>query len=408
MFNTAFSPSSPPSVINLNSDYFVPMNIKHLASYVLLPLVLLSAACDDLLKKELDIKQADYPPKLSVTAILDSDRSFSLRLYEAKSLASFNGLVDETVHRHVSVKLVEDDRNIFDYNRMIYFGGTNVVVLDTVVLEMQQGNKYTLTVEVDGFETVTSTATMPDTPHVDQVSIDTVNLIQKNNVVMIESLRSGYGGYWGGYAESYYGIKLSLTDDSPLPDYYSIELRTVNKSPVQVTSSGYPVYLPANNIGVSNTVLVQDNPDIEAAGFIAEGETYGLYLFDLMLISDISFAGKTANLDLFMPVNDLYMYYNRPQKDRIPDYDPDRDGEVIVLHVDISLLVKHITKETFRHYRTLAFQNQGLGFFSEPVTVSTNIENGLGCFSVCNSHQVWLYDAVYYYYPDRHYWYNDY
>ena len=377
------------------------MNIKYLAPYVLLLLVLLSAACEDLLKKELNIKQAEYPPKLSVTAILDADRSFRLRLSEAKSLASYNGMLNDVATlRSVSVKLYEDDRNIFDYSQMGYFGRLSDVFLDTIVMEMQQGNKYTLSVEVDGFETVTSTATMPAMPVIDQVSIDTANVIQKNNTVMVESLHGGDSG--GGYAESCYGIKMSLTDDSPQPDYYSVELRTVNKTPDQITSSGYPVYLPLHYIGVSNSALVQDNPDVEAAGFMSEGESYGLYLFDLMLISDISFAGKTANLDLFMSENDIHMY-NRPQKDRIPDYDPDRDGEEIVLHVDINLLVKHITKETFRHYRTLAFQNQGLGFFSEPVTVSTNIENGLGCFSLCNSHQVWLYDTVFYYYPDR-YW----
>ena len=402
-FNTAFFPSYLQLATSLNSDYFVLMNIKHLALYALLPMILLLAACEDLLKKDLDIKQADYPPKLSVTAVLDADMSFKLWLSEAKSLASFDGSIDESVQRVVSVKLYEDDSPIFDYCRMVYFGGASVyfggttsVYLDTVVVEMQQGNTYKLTVEVDGYETVTSTAVMPDMPIIDQVSIDIFNMIQKKNVIEIESLNSG-GGYWGGYSDSYYGIKLSLADNSPLPDYYSFEVQPVFKSHEQTTSTDYPIYLPKPDIGVSNTVLVQDNPDVEAIGFLGDlGESYDLYLFDLMLISDISFSGKTANLDLFMPKNEMVPFYYQ-QKDRVPDYNPDRDGEEIVPNVDVNLLVKHITKETFRHYRTLAMQNQGLGFFSEPVSVSTNIENGLGCFSLCNSRQILLYESVYYY-----------
>ena len=378
------------------------MKMNNIIACVFLLVALLSTACEDLLTKVIDVDLADYPPKLSVTAVLDTDRSFKIRLSEAKSLASFNdwSVLNESVQRHVSVKLYEDDRCIFDDSRLSYFGGITSVILDTVVLEMQQGSVYKLTVEMDGYQTVASSATMPVSPILGQVSIDTVNIIKKTNPAVFESLSSGYSSYWGSEGEQFYGIKMSLTDNSPQPDYYSLELRTTNLSPEQTTETGHPVYFPEYNIGVSNTVLVQDNPDVEAAGLLSDGESFGLYLFDLMLFSDISFANKTINLDLFMPA-----FNNRMRKEKIPDYDPEFHGAEIILHVKHNLLVKHITTETFRHYRTLALQNQGLGFFSEPVTITTNIENGLGCFSLCNSQQVELFERLYYYYPQYYYWY---
>jgi hypothetical protein len=54
-------------------------------------------------------------------------------------------------------------------------------------------------------------------------------------------------------------------------------------------------------------------------------------------------------------------------------------------HIFLDILVSHLSTATFEHYRSLVLQSNGVGFFSEPVSIAGNIENGYGCFTAINT-----------------------
>jgi hypothetical protein len=74
-------------------------------------------------------------------------------------------------------------------------------------------------------------------------------------------------------------------------------------------------------------------------------------------------------------------YYPKP----VVRYDPWRHGDQTHLTKHRDLLVTHLSPEVFRQYRSMTFQIAGMGFFSEPVFISSNMENAYGCFSAQNT-----------------------
>ena len=73
-------------------------------------------ACEDLFIKRIDVAQADFPPKLSVTATLDTDSGrLSLFIKEGQSLQYFHsyGNVNQTIVCNGAIRLHENGREIF-------------------------------------------------------------------------------------------------------------------------------------------------------------------------------------------------------------------------------------------------------------------------------------------------------
>jgi hypothetical protein len=107
------------------------------------------------------------------------------------------------------------------------------------------------------------------------------------------------------------------------------------------------------------------------------GENVDLYSFDLMMLTDATFANTGTRLDLYYPQNGIVS--------EIDKYDSPH-------HTSIknTLIVRHHTQEAFKQYRSMAFQLAGLGFFSEPVFITSNMENAYGGFSVQNTVRIVL------------------
>ncbi|MDR3246567.1 MAG: DUF4249 family protein, partial [Prevotellaceae bacterium] len=265
-------------------------------------------------------------------------------------------------------------------------------------IPVSAGRTYSIEIDIDGYDKATATAVMPDAPLVSGVSIDYNHPVTKENVVRINSLNV----YYGGIPDQYFPLSLNINDNSSQSDFYSLQIE-INETIEYQRDNGLGELISEtlyNNsplkISTSNLTLIQDNPDFESQDIALNGESADLYAFDLMMLTDVTFAGKTTKLDLYSsifltkmyPFGYSYVYYTRP----VTNYDPERHGEQVHIVRKVDLLVKHHTQETFKQYRSMAFQLAGVGFFSEPVFITSNMENAYGGFSVQNSLRFSLFE----------------
>jgi hypothetical protein len=128
---------------------------------------------------------------------------------------------------------------------------------------------------------------------------------------------------------------------------------------------------------------VEANNELE--GLFDDADRKGkpdMFSFPLFLMNDGNFPRDNASLNLY---SEFYSFVNIP----LPD---EGHYEIYTTRHVLSLRIRHITAETFKYYRALALQSNGMGFFSEPVNIAGNIENGYGIFSVYNTNDLLLLD----------------
>ena len=378
-------------------------------------------SCD--FEKVIDMPDAEAAPKLAVTAILDTDSGrFTLSIFEALPLSHYKDWqpISRTVIRDGKIRLFENDNLIlqldgpFDLssNRQysenpdaneFYLSGYHY---KKTGISAVAEKTYRLEAEIDGYEMITATTIMPDAPIIGEVKTDMANIVRKTNAISFNSLEKGYSSWLAG-SDTYIATDVSLTDNSTSLNYYAIQQMIFSEA--ESTEEEYlPWYYNPTGItstGVSNPLLIQDNPDYESqmGGIFGESESYDLYLFDLLLISDFTFANGSTNLKLHARYDDFFGYGTYPAA--LPDYNPENDGVEIIYSKRFDIIIKHISSEAYKHYKSLALQLTGMDFFTEPVNIVSNVENGYGCFSACNSTVISMEYEVYYY-PEKQIYYE--
>jgi hypothetical protein len=364
-------------------------------------LLWIAAGCEDMMTKTIEIDSADFPPKLVVSATLDTDGCLTMSLYEGQSISAYSWSRSyRSIIANGAARLYQDDQLVWtltgafnlSLDKYSYSSGSGGAYgyIRVTDIPAKAGSAYTLEIDIDGYEKAVSTVVMPADPLVDDVFMDTRHPVEKNKINYVVA---GSWLYW-----PYYPVKCTLKDNAGGADYYAVQICTIHQS----NHPNYPALLSEDElgVGVDNLTLIQDNPDYEAQGSsLGDGESYDLYLFKTLLISDITFRDGSATLEMFTGLpdewNEWYTFPERPS-----DYTPEIYGDEVIYSNRTTLIVKHITAETFKHYRSLLLQEEGLGFFSEPVQITSNVQNGYGCFSLQNSRRIVLKEYSRYYYPD--------
>jgi hypothetical protein len=228
---------------------------------------------------------------------------------------------------------------------------------------------------------------MPEAPRISGISVDSLNHALKENVINIKSL--SYLSYSSSSSSGYYlPFSLNIEDNTPSPDFYSFQIEYYNK--VEYEGGEYESEYQNEyengyektdliDIATSNLAMIQDNPDVESLDLMLDGENYDLYSFDLMMLTDATFANTNIRLDLYTPDSNIYYGYIKPD-------------QLMQVYTKYTLTVRHHTQEAFKQYRSMAFQLAGLGFFSEPVFITSNMENAYGGFSLQNTSRILLYE----------------
>ncbi|MDR1581727.1 MAG: DUF4249 domain-containing protein [Prevotellaceae bacterium] len=334
----------------------------------------LFSACDSMMTY-IDIESANTPPVLAVSSTINTDSSFYIAFTEARSIGSYRNwrAEEETIIRKGKITLydetddslvIQEESDAFDMSfRSNASGYSNTYTH----IPFQAGHTYRLTLDIEGYPVATSTAVMPEAPVIEQVSIDVNQTLHFSNAYQIESFNPNT---FSVSPIDCHPLTLRLTDNSPQRDYYI----TYTK----IMIARYFQTIDFDEIAISDRAVIQDNPDIEASQMFMDGEA-DAFVFDKMLFSDMSFANTTGTINLLINKDNI--------KQNDPKYpEPACDKEQRLLFT-ISLCVAHLTGDAYAHYRSIALQQAGVGFFSEPVSIISNIENGYGCFSAINTVQ---------------------
>lgn len=380
--------------------------------------LVMSAGCD-WFKTELDIDAASFPPKLCVTAILDGGNgSFSIVISEGRALADYKTprLPETENKRNGEIRLYEDDRLIlseageFDLAHSYakegsYGGGSGYMYIGNghcfeTSVATHPGSAYRLVVEVDGYKTATSTSVMPLLPDA-SASMDTTVIIKKSGAKKYITLNGGSSGTMHEDFD-FWPVSLHLEARATGRNYYVLEML----DEMTLIEGTLPPWLSEgiHNTGVyvSDLTKLQDNPEVEIfenqeIDLDPGSRDYDTYWFTILLMSDVGFTEDNASQTLYTPIVPKYLLNLRS------NYDPERD-ELVLLHHKSTLRVRHITEATFRYYRSLAMQGGGLDFFTEPVNIMGNIENGYGGFTVFSATDIQLLEyKIYYIYSKRDY-----
>lgn len=332
---------------------------------------MLLASCDGMMQY-IDVAPANQAPKLAISATIDTDGgTFRICFTEGRSIGSYRDWrpVEEPIIRKGSIRLYENDRlfyikedDAFDLSLNSYHSG----YLDEVQgLDFTAGQAYKLLLEIDGYPAATATVVMPDAPIIEDIEVDFSQTVHRQHPTHVNQLGSSS---WTSSELDFYPLNIHLTDNSTERDYYMVQQQFTRISvDDDFRSNGL--------IAISNSALIQDNPDMEAAGSLMSADETDVYLFERMLLSDMSFSNTTGLIDLLLDINSV-----KRGKDSFapPCEHPD-------MHILTEICISHLSAAAYAHYRSLVMQSGGIGFFTEPVSIVSNIENGYGCFSAINT-----------------------
>ncbi|MDR0712388.1 MAG: DUF4249 domain-containing protein [Prevotellaceae bacterium] len=337
-------------------------------------------ACENMVQY-IDVDVANQPPMLAVTATIDTDGSFFISFTEGRSLSSYrNGRSEsETIIRQGKITLYDvtansivhliDSSNNSGFDLSLRSSGSGYT---TIVpgLHFEAGHTYRLTLELEDYPPATATALMPDAPIVKEALPDLLQPKHYRNAYFVEPFNPNT---FSVLSIDCYPVLLRLADNSPDRDYYMVYLKTAWRYP------GEPATYSHRNIAISDMAVVQDNPDVAASSLETDSEVSAL-VFEKMLLSDMSFAGDTGAINLLVDADAM-----KQSSGKVGDLPCDASFRSAVTTY---LYVAHLTSASYAYYRSLALQQEGMGFFSEPVSIASNIENGYGCFSAVSTTRV--------------------
>jgi hypothetical protein len=229
------------------------------------------------------------------------------------------------------------------------------------------GSSYRLEVEADGYKMITSTSIMPYPPDV-SASINTNVAVKKQNVKEYRSLEGWTYGGMSGHDYLFCPVSLQWGERNAGRNYYALEMYHEKVTIEGTPDDWYKDGIVNAGVFVDDLSLLQDNPEVEIfenqdmPGIDTDSGSapVDMYYFPILLMSDLYFTHDNVSFTLFQ--------YQR-----------------LIKESSLTLRVRRITKATFIYYRSLALQSTGMGFFSEPVAITGNVENGYGAFNVFNA-----------------------
>ena len=349
--------------------------------YSIFTFVLFFIACDFTMVKDLDDDFLAFPPKLSVTAVLNGGSDiFDIRLMEGISLADKYYRNIEIV-RNGEIRLYEDGELIFsipgpfDMSRKItdygdgWNWGQNGYRYVTRGINTRPGSVYRLEADIEGYPMAVSTSVMPMVPVVSANMDTSVQVIRKN----VKEI--GAAGYWlsqlnliwnQSYPDRYWPFSVRV-DVPGVNNYFALDMIKYNGSQGQFWGIG----------GSDVSMLLEFGMD----GLLLNGENVDLYLFSMLMTNDFTFSGKDATRNFLVAVPEIPK--NQEYDDSYLDDHP--EIEKIITHHSLVLRVRNITPATYRYFQTLSLQLTDDRFTEQPTTVVGNIEGGYGSFAVYNT-----------------------
>ena len=245
----------------------------------------------------------------------------------------------------------EEEQGFFDSRKRLFLSREGV--------SAKAGSIYRLEVAIDGYDPISSVATMPHAPVVKSIKYDTLNMSSKYNVFTnFHFVSTSFAVFMGN--RLWYPLHIEIEDFLASSGYYTIQAIEKQHDCDIITKE-------ALLIGSSDWSILYDNPHMVAGeNLLDDSGAYDIFAFAPFFFSNRTFANSARNIIFYIP----FSRFEVTQGMQSSQY----------------ILLKQITKEAWEYNRAFVLNSNGLDFFnSEPVTIPSNIQNGFGCFSLTNT-----------------------
>lgn len=242
----------------------------------------------------------------------------------------------------------------------------------------QEGDHIDLRIDVPGYPTLSSSTTVPAKPIV-------------GDLQLTESRYTNIDGS----QEVNLSLFVPLTDPETTADYYSITL-------TQYDTVFYTYYDDSSAITDYDTLIKTENwfecqdqlivTDIDPEDAL-EGIAVPIFFGSEMLFSDQRINGVSHNIEL-----NPYVYLSSFQYEGCYHNGEYASNFTYTVHTTFVVEISTLTRDDYLYRKTLqslqsAYDDDLLGFFSEPAQLHSNIDGGIGIFSI-NSKKTLTYHHI--------------
>lgn len=296
--------------------------MKHTYIY-LLGILFLFSSCEDLLTKEIALEDVGFEPQLVLNTNVDfHNNNVRISLTKNISLSDIDDK-DYALIKDADIKFkvagTQYEVKVLPEPFNIY--GYNVALPGNVDL---LGKEIEISASKEGYKDILSKTTMPNDFSVVDLSYEEKAIGQDNGKQLDR-------------------IKFTIEDNVNEENFYEFQVYAVTRDTSVDINGDTTIYDNLNNLILEKEISspVDNNAQV--------------------LYNDINFNGLKFSFSF--GVNTSYLINNKPFG--------------VVLFVRSLSKSKYLHRISVEKYR----RNQNLGFFSEPVTVYTNVENGLGALT---------------------------
>jgi len=290
---------------------------------ILLAAGLLLSSC----QKELAFKDSNFEARLVVNSVFSPDSLWSICISNTKDVLDDSSVIENIEGAQI---LLEDRSTNIDIP--VIEVGEGMYISDGVV--PIEGHRYEIFIEKNGYKTARSFTYVPKNVNPEIVTIEEVNT----------------------FDEEVYKISIEIEDDPSEQNYYIWELVSEEK----------------NNAGVViNSDNVQELKDYLKEGFPKDQPKFGTLT---ALSSDGIFSGEIYNEDFFIVPNNA-----------VTDGSGSSGGTQT--NTQLFLKVRSVSQDLYRYHESLKRYKNSANVntsISSPISIFSNIENGLGMFGSYN------------------------
>lgn len=332
------------------------MKTKYFSIITIIIIALAFVSCE----KEIEFNGEMSKPLLVVNGFITPDSVIKVqvsksRFFLSKAESTFPRVTDAKVSLYINNSLLETIQHT-----------ENGMYVSTI--KPLPGDVVKIVVEKSGETTVQTQTTVPQKVYIEK--IDTLNTkIYKN---LVYSSTNGVSStYETGIVTTEANVLMRFADNINEKNYYRIAMRSIEYY-------GDSIAYKTNYISSDDIVFGSNNTNP-----IEGGSSYSRY----HEFSDDIFNGKLYDLKISISRREYINPEEKPKSEYKNPYEienPDKIEYFVQLH--------SISRDYFFYLRSLSKNSDAMPFFTEPVQIHSNVENGIGIFGSYSIHE---YKLVY-------------
>lgn len=296
--------------------------MKHTYFFILLAFAMLSISCEDLLIKDYELEDDFYEPKIVINSTIEASAdTLWISVTENFSLnTEYNESLKLISEAEINISVGGQDLTVFTTPEQLRF--YNYFVPNMQSIDMI-GETFNLSVAKEGFVTINANTTVPKQAEVS-------NITYEKDVIQTP------------FGDKNDQLRFTIDDDGDIEDFYLFRLSSIYRD----------TFFNGSDTIIEEYTNYATLIDQTQGGSI----TIGNNSFEVVN-TDQTFNGQEYQFNF-----EVESYFQENEK----------------IYLEVTKLSKeaYLFLTSYNNYRS----SSDFGFFSEPVTLYTNIENGFGRF----------------------------